>query len=208
LKSWINEKHRNKVTGERKKLYVASVPKIDRKAEYMQDWTGINAAKVVGEGHAPKRTKGSNAVVGMDTNDLRSPDVAKVISYLQAFYHGFEVKGFPEQLTWTTWPSTTGANPVKGGVPKYIALQRGKKNYLTRIRARRPPDYVFPAQLNLDDVLDAAIAMLPKDTYALLLLVDHDLYEDEENDFCCGRAYGGSRICVVQSARYHPGLDP
>ncbi len=39
------------------------------------------------------------------------------------------------------------------------------------------------------------------------MLVDHDIYEDEDDYFACGRAYGGSRIAVVSMARYHPGLD-
>ncbi|KAK0732184.1 hypothetical protein B0H67DRAFT_566846 [Lasiosphaeris hirsuta] len=38
-------------------------------------------------------------------------------------------------------------------------------------------------------------------------MTDHDLYEDDEDDFCCGRAYGGSRVAVVSTARYHPALD-
>jgi archaemetzincin len=61
--------------------------------------------------------------------------------------------------------------------------------------------------LNLDDILDAAIAMLPHDAYAMVLLVDHDIYESADDDFCAGRAYGGSRVSVVQSARYNPLLD-
>ncbi|KAH6680311.1 hypothetical protein B0J14DRAFT_578345 [Halenospora varia] len=39
------------------------------------------------------------------------------------------------------------------------------------------------------------------------MLVRHDIYEDEEDDFACGRAYGGSRVAVVSSARYNPVLD-
>jgi archaemetzincin len=49
--------------------------------------------------------------------------------------------------------------------------------------------------------------MLPDDAYSIVLLIDHDMYEDEEDDFCCGRAYGGSRVAVVSTARYHPVLD-
>lgn len=59
----------------------------------------------------------------------------------------------------------------------------------------------------LNDLLNAAIATLLEDAYALLMLVNHDLYEDEPDDFCCGRAYGGSRVAVVCSSRYNPCLD-
>jgi archaemetzincin len=41
----------------------------------------------------------------------------------------------------------------------------------------------------------------------MLLLMHHDMYEDEEDEFGCGRAYAGSRVCVVSSARYDPALD-
>ena len=66
---------------------------------------------------------------------------------------------------------------------------------------------MFKAQLNLNDILDAAISDLPANAYALLLIVHHDLFEDEDDDFCCGRAYGGSRVAVVSSSRYNPCLD-
>ena len=68
-------------------------------------------------------------------------------------------------------------------------------------------DRVFAAQLSLNDLLDVALSVLPSDAYALLMLVHHDLYEDEDDDFCCGRAYGGSRVAIVSSARYRPELD-
>jgi archaemetzincin len=69
------------------------------------------------------------------------------------------------------------------------------------------PDRIFQRQLNLNDLLDACISSLPGDAYAIVLLTNQDLYEDEEDDFCCGRAYGASRVAVVSSARYHPVLD-
>jgi archaemetzincin len=75
------------------------------------------------------------------------------------------------------------------------------------IRSRATPKGDFTHQLNLNDLLDAAIEILPADAYALLMLVDHDIYEDDDDDFVCGRAYGGSRIAVVSGARYSPSLD-
>lgn len=66
---------------------------------------------------------------------------------------------------------------------------------------------MFKAQLNLNDILDAAISALPDNAYALLLIVHQDLFEDENDDFCCGRAYGGSRVAVVSSSRYNPCFD-
>ncbi|CAD0050132.1 unnamed protein product [Aureobasidium pullulans] len=62
-------------------------------------------------------------------------------------------------------------------------------------------------QLNLNDLLDGAIAVLPDDALALILHMDFDLYEDDDDDFVCGRAYGESHVCVVSSFRYSPARD-
>jgi archaemetzincin len=37
-------------------------------------------------------------------------------------------------------------------------------------------------QLNLNDLLDAAIEILPADAYALIMLVEHDMFEDEDDE--------------------------
>jgi archaemetzincin len=78
---------------------------------------------------------------------------------------------------------------------------------LIGIRTRTTPKGAFPHQLNLSDLLEAAMEILPEDAYALLTLVEHDMFEDEEDDFACGRAYGGNRVAIVSVARYDPILD-
>ncbi|KAJ8606792.1 hypothetical protein MRB53_040718 [Persea americana] len=107
------------------------------------------------------------------------------------------VKQYTGPLTFDRWDRTTNLTQ--------IALQTVSE--AIRIRTRLCPDGLFSRQLHLNDLLDAAEAILPIDAYAILLLVDHDLYEDDDDDFCCGRAYGASRIAVVSSARYTPLLD-
>ena len=124
------------------------------------------------------------------------------------------VKLFPDEVRFVPWVEENKPAPGKSKSKKskeheymheYIGLQLG--NSVTRITTRPCPDKAFARQLCLTDLLDAAITALPTDAYAIILLVAHDTYEDEEDDFCCGRAYGGSRVCVVSSARYNPLLD-
>ncbi|KAK7756334.1 hypothetical protein SLS62_001560 [Diatrype stigma] len=149
------------------------------------------------------------------------PSCADVISYLSAFYHGMPVKPLPQCLRFVPWQEEKTTRPSSKKKRKrqkssnssdsdtgteYIGLAT-QDDTATRIRVRPSPDGLFRGQLNLDDILDAAIEMLPPDAYALVLLVDHDMYEDDDDDFCCGRAYGGSRVAVVSSSRYHPALD-
>jgi archaemetzincin len=194
MRSWLNEKERNKPTQKRKTIYIAAVPEVTKAVGFMGDWLKPNLA-----------TEDSSA----ELDDLASPGVADFIDYIGAFYHGMLVKQFPQPLQWVSWTekyqSKTKARLDPSSVPKYIGLSNGDKT--TRIRARPPPDGLFKGQLNLDDILDFAISVLPDDAYSIILLVDHDIHEGDEDDFCCGRAYGGSRICVVQTARYHPILD-
>ena len=197
LRSWLHEKQRNKPTQKRKTIYVASVPEITPAVAFMQEWIKPNIETRRGEPPS-KKVKGEASIL----ESLVSPNTQSVIDYLSAFYHGMLVKPFPQQLQWVPW----GTSKVKSrSIPKFVGL--GVNDKTTRIRVRPSPDGVFKGQLNLNDILDVAIDILPEDAYSIILLVDHDIHEDENDDYCCGRAYGGSRICVVQAARYHPILD-
>ncbi|KAF2798770.1 hypothetical protein K505DRAFT_321663 [Melanomma pulvis-pyrius CBS 109.77] len=195
LRSWLHEKERNKPTSKRKTLYVAGVPQITPVMAFMDEWTRPKIEP------APGKDKDESSEI----EDLMSPDTENFVNYFGAFYHGMPVKQFPRQLKWVRWKGEGKASSKASSIPKYVGLGVGDKT--TRIRARPSPDGLFKGQLNLDDILDAAIDMLPDDAYSIILIVDHDIHEGEEDDFCCGRAYGGSRICVVQTARYHPILD-
>jgi len=180
FRSWLHEKERNKPTTARKTLYVAAVPEISPEVRHVKGWSNARF------NHDAKTDNGSHSPLG----------VKDFIEYLRAFYHGFDVQPFAQKLKYTAWSD----KPTP-----HIGLSWS--DVTVRIRARRSPDRIFAGQLNLEDILDAAIEMLPDDAYAIVLLVDHDLYENDEDDFCCGRAYGGSRVAVVSSARYRPVLD-
>ncbi|KAF1809914.1 hypothetical protein P152DRAFT_476047 [Eremomyces bilateralis CBS 781.70] len=183
FRSWIMEKERNKVTQDQKTLYVAAAPAVSPElTAEMERWA---------KAKPPQASR-----KGKNTMPVKQPEFKDVVEYLSAFYHGMQVKEFPESLKFTEWEK---------GSTRSIGLQTGDSAVQIRIRPSR--DGVFQRQLNLNDILDAAIEMLPSDAYAIILLVEHDMYEDEDDDFCCGRAYGGSRVAVVSSARYHPALD-
>ncbi|KAI2778293.1 hypothetical protein F4815DRAFT_477887 [Daldinia loculata] len=189
FRSWLNEPLRKnrKLNKKRKTLYVANTPEITSGVDYMKKWLEPKVEK------SPKSASGKL--------ELPSDDA---VEYTRAFYHGLSVEAFPIRLQFVPWTEPKkSAEPSNG--TQYVGLLAG--NNCTRIRARPSPDGIFGGQLNLEDLLDAAIEMVPKEAYSIILLVDHDMYEDEEDDFCCGRAYGGNRVSVVSTARYHPALD-
>ncbi|KAJ5153392.1 uncharacterized protein N7482_009870 [Penicillium canariense] len=183
FQDWLDEEDRNPVTTKRKTIYVVTTPEIDEQVQFMQTWE--------------KRQDEPQQTI--------PPSSKAVVDYLGAFYHGLRVKALPGSApTFTSWDEKPkGAR--KSRQPNFIGLKFS--NQCVRIRIRITPDRVYGGQLNLDDLLDAAIAMLPRDAYAVLLLVNQDLYEDEDDEFVCGRAYGGSRVAVVSTARYQPELD-
>lgn len=189
--SWMRT--RTPVTQARKTIYVVRTPNLDKRVSFMQTWT------------VPTTT------TSRKLKTVEPPRVADVSAYLEAFYYPLPVKTLPHEVSFVPWDTDTEqAKPQKGrkkkaAMPAHVGLQIG--DGVTRVRTRPCPDAVFDGQLNLNDLLDAALDVLPGDAYAILLLVDHDLYEDDEDDFCCGRAYGGSRVCIVSSSRYHPALD-
>ncbi|KAL2128319.1 hypothetical protein VTI74DRAFT_9360 [Chaetomium olivicolor] len=189
LEAWRQSRHRNKVTPERKTIYVAPPPEIDPEFHgILPKWEVPSMLKAPLKG-------------GCDP-----PKVEQVWSYLEAFYYPLPVKLLSDEVRFIPWSDGKSRRTRSSTTtPKHIGLQIG--NTVTRITTRPCPDKVFPRQLDLNNILDAAMQALPEDAYALVMMVNHDLYEDEDDDFCCGRAYGGSRISVASSARYNPFLD-
>jgi archaemetzincin len=191
LRSWILEKYRNQVTLERRTIYLAAPPAVDPRLGFVKKWT------------QPRR-KGISS-------KIKQPIAQDVLSYLEAFYHGLPVKMLsPDMLSFTLEVADVDDFMVPDMTTKdrrIIGLDTKTLSGCKGIRTRSKSHGEYTHQMNLNDLLDAAIWVLPDDAYALLLLVDHDLYEDEEDEFVCGRAYGGSRVAVISTARYNPGLD-
>lgn len=190
LCSWVRAKERNEVTEDRQTLYIARPPRIDREVKHMQSWS------------LPCRT-------WEDDNKARvsTPEAHAVAQYLEAFFCGMRVKLLEPSnvpLSFVRWQEDIPKRKKRKLLDEVPAIALANSTEAVRIRSRRCPDGAFPQQLNLNDVLDAVISNLPADAYSLLLLLEQDMYEDEDDDYCCGRAYGGSRCAVLSMARYNP----
>ena len=214
-RSWLNDKDRNRVerhVGGMNVVYVVAPPAVEDEGlgREMAQWASLRMPG--------KRGKG----VGSSGSGSARPKTEDVVEYLAAFYLGVPVRMLPSQgktaLRFARWDddgdsapqpkrakSRSKSTPTSRAVPSAIALKTSKEAIRVRVRERQGD--IYRAQLNLNDLLDVAIEILPDDAYALLMLVDHDLYEDDDDDFACGRAYGGSRVAVVSMARYHPDAD-
>lgn len=189
LTDYVGHEYRNRVTPRRNTIYVVDAPRIGPGMEPMKQWL------------TPVSSGNDETSPAADPLDGR-PKMADIGKYLEAFYHGMPVKVLNDYFKFAPWKS----KKPKVGQPGEIGLSN-PKGLCTRIRHRPSPDGVAAQQLNLEDLLDALLACLPSDAHSIVLLTHHDTYETEDDDFCCGRAYGGSRVCVVSSFRYNPVLD-
>lgn len=187
VREWLHEENRNEVSPERHVIYVVGPPGVQVSVNFVSDWTN------------PQE----------EVEEVTCPDAHNVLQYLKAFYHGLPVRLLNSpKLSFTSWSAETAKrakSTAKSSSPRFIGLDTTAE--CIRIRTRPSGSGIFKRQLNLDDLLDATISILPDDAYALLLLVHHDLYENAEDLFTCGRAYGASRVAVISTARYNPGLD-
>jgi archaemetzincin len=199
FRSWFHGKWRNTLPPERpvgkrrlerRTIYLAAPPDFSPEVAYARKWAQPIA----------KKTKGTEKV---------KVEVQDVLDYLKAFYHGLPVKLLPSTPIFTNDVDCMMIDsPEKeNSESETLWLNTHTKSGCIGIRSRTRPKGEYSHQLNLTDLLDAAIEILPEDAYAIVMLVDHDIYEDEEDDFACGRAYGGSRVSVISSARYNPVLD-
>ena len=211
FQSWVKLGDRNHVTARRNVVYVAAPPEIDESVKLMRGWSRLG-----GEGASSNST-------GREEGYF---DIKAVIAYLQAFFYGLEVRLLPMALRYTSWEDSPKPKPrpearskatTKHNLDeeiKYIALCTDTEGIRVRVRrappvhsASPPSAFPYPYQLNLDDLTDTAMSILPADGYALLLTAIHDMYESDDDDFCCGRAWGASRVAVVSGARYVTALD-
>lgn len=203
LHEFASNKHRNRVTPARRTLYVIDSPNFMNETEYLQGWQD----PLVPSGPENKPPRGSTSA--------SQPSVDDLAEYVAAFYHGLDVKVLKNHFRFVPWTEKKRKAGASGegryvglaGNPPPSSPQQGE--VVTRIRHRPSKDGLAThGQLNLNDLLDGLLAALPADAFAAALLMRHDMYEDEQDDFCCGRAYGASRICVASTFRYHPKLGP
>ncbi|CEJ93629.1 hypothetical protein VHEMI09207 [[Torrubiella] hemipterigena] len=189
VKEWHDEEERNPVTPKRKTIYLVSPPSISKEMAKMKDWI------------SPQTT-----VASTGSQQLKVADLQK---YISAFYHGMTVKILNKPFSWRQWHEDD-AKKSKSYDGRLLRLNQHAliglqtpQNTMVGIQCRLSPDEVA-MQVNLDNVLDALAENVPSDAYAIMMLLDIDMYEGDDDVFTGGRAYGASRIAVVSSFRDNP----
>ncbi|KAJ3035621.1 hypothetical protein HDV00_003607 [Rhizophlyctis rosea] len=188
LRSWTRDKNRNEVTKERKTVYIAPPPTIGKEVSFMTGWSPPREQK----SSQVKKAKVSSVAQEPATIDLET-----IQNYLSAFFCPLPVNFLSPPLSFTSWDQNTKSRST----PKIALLT--PPSTLTQIRTRsRPASSLYSHQLQLPDLIDGLLTSIPDDAYSITLLTQHDLFEDDDDEFICGRAYGGDRVAVVSGARY------
>lgn len=188
VEEWYEEEERNPVTTKRRFIYLVPPPSISTEMKRMKDWVS---------------PPGQSTAAGHQ--QLKMADLQP---YIAAFYHGLEVKIIDTTFAWHLWEDDAAKKKpydgrgLKTNQHALVGLKTAK-NTLVGIQCRLAPDKVA-MQVNLDNILDALAENIPVDAYAIMMLLDLDMYEGDGDIFTGGRAYGGSRIAVVSSFRDHP----
>ncbi|KAF3921101.1 Archaemetzincin-2 [Arthrobotrys entomopaga] len=185
---------RNPITYPRLKLYTLTLPTTSPDTPEFETWT----LPVDPDTQTP---------IDEPSFSPSPPSWKDVESYFTPFFHPLEVTPYPSPITITKWPTKKPPPPTSSSQLPNMCLATSSSRKKQKIRVRKAPkgdEACYTHQLNLSDILDFTIEILPPDAYAVIVFTNHDLYEDTDDDFCIGRAFGGSRVCVVSCARYHP----
>eukprot|EP00056_Hartaetosiga_gracilis_P004674 m.77206 g.77206 ORF g.77206 m.77206 type:complete len:437 (-) comp11906_c0_seq1:1104-2414(-) len=83
-------------------------------------------------------------------------------------------------------------------------LLKKPKTTLNKVMA----SYVKDAQFSLNDLIDAVLYDMPDDCFCRMGIASVDMFEEEDDEFCMGRAYGASHGGVIGVCRYSPSLLP
>ncbi|THV84004.1 hypothetical protein D6D29_03448 [Aureobasidium pullulans] len=105
------------------------------------------------------------------------------------------------------WPHRHLLPPSSESIVEYLAAFYHGFEVLQLPKETLTFDEWIEEGLNLNDLLDAAITVLPNDALTLILHIDLNLYKDDDDDFVYSRAYSKSYVCVVSSFRYSPRSD-
>lgn len=183
---WREE--RNEVTEDRRTIYLVNGPAVHDSVHHLRRWSHVGDGKKTGI-----------EAMSLDIQDLKT--------YTGAFYYGMKTSVSSLEFEWRAWDEGKGkaydGAPLKSGTQRRLVGLKTPSDELIGIRCRKSPDGVSRMQVNLDDVLDALAENIPKDAYAVLMVMDLDMYENDDGEeiFTGGRAYGGSRIAVVSTFR-------
>ncbi|EDQ89772.1 uncharacterized protein MONBRDRAFT_32153 [Monosiga brevicollis MX1] len=128
--------------------------------------------------------------------ELEQLDLDFVSRFLEAFLPTMKVR------VMEPWRIEVPAKATKTKAHYETTLKVGHGGeYSVAARRSRDGPSLHP-QIGLNDLADALLYKVPRDAWCRVGVSMLDLYEDDNDDFCMGRAWGASRVAVLGFFRY------
>ncbi|KAH7248680.1 uncharacterized protein BKA55DRAFT_594573 [Fusarium redolens] len=131
----------------------------------------------------------------------------QLVNYLQAFYNPMQITQHHKRIYFLPVQQRKRVHFVDTPHTEVIGLQTLDSPNPFEIWYRPSPDGVSRMQMNVCDLRDALMGCMPPAAHSIVMVVDHDIYEDGEGDYLTGRSWGSGRVAIVSSFRYNPSLD-
>jgi predicted Zn-dependent protease len=184
---------RNWITSRRNKLYVVNPPGTGRMSDEMRGW------------HRPVLSPESTPALENWTSE--ATNFEQLVNYLRAFYNPMQITQHHKRIYFLPVQQRKRVHFVDTPHTEVIGLQTPDSPNPFEIRYRPSPDGVSRMQMNVCDLRDALMGCIPPAAHSIVMVVDHDIYEDGEGDYLTGRSWGSGRVAIVSSFRYNPSLD-
>ncbi|KAF5976124.1 hypothetical protein FBULB1_7112 [Fusarium bulbicola] len=131
----------------------------------------------------------------------------QLAAYLRAFFTTMQV---------TQYSGTADFLPIQGRKRVHFADTPPRSvvgfilrddRYTFEIRHRPSPDGLSRMQLNVSDLRTALVRFKVPPAHSVVLVVNHDLYDEDEGAYLTDRFWAADGIAIVSTFRYNPSLD-
>ncbi|KAF5624912.1 hypothetical protein F52700_9287 [Fusarium sp. NRRL 52700] len=176
-----------------KRIYVYGPPSVRRLPEAMQSWW--NPVLPQGFPQGPERW----------TWTLKQ--YKQLIVYLRAFFMTMTVTQYPGASHLELIQGRKRVHFADTPQASVVGLTFRDDGEAFEIRHRPSPDGLSKMQLNASDLRTALVRIKGTSAHSMVLVINHDLYEEEEGSYITERAWVTDGVAVISTFRYNPVFD-
>ncbi|CCT63748.1 uncharacterized protein FFB20_15144 [Fusarium fujikuroi] len=177
----------------RKKMYVFGPPSVKRLPEEMRSW----ASPVLPPGFPPCPDRWTWTL----------KQYKQLIIYLRAFFTTMPISQFAHTAHFELIKGRRRVHFEDTPQTSVIGF-RGKDGRDTfEVRHRPSPDGLSKMQLNVSDLRTALAEIKAEPAHSVVMVLNHDLYEEEEGSYITERVWVEDGVAIVSTFRRNPCFD-
>ncbi|KAG5749313.1 hypothetical protein H9Q69_013350 [Fusarium xylarioides] len=178
----------------RNRIYLYNPPSLKHLSEEMQSWMN----PILPQGIAP----------GPERWTWTLKEYRQLIVYLRAFFTTMHISQC--SLGTTHFVPIQGRKRVHfADAPKtsVVGFTVSEDGEAFEIRHRPSPDGLSRMQLNVSDLKTALLQNKAQAAHSVVMVVNHDLYEDEEEEYITERVWVADGVAIISAFRHNPSFD-